>query len=390
MSPTTKESAMTLKQRKALTKKMWLDYSPAEIAIRCKVARRTIIRYAREMGLPKYVEPSIDMDVTERQLRTKLQRERRKSKQLIQKVVDLEAQVEVKHALSGTAEMYKIHNVNAVGTQAIAVVLASDWHIEEVCNPATIGGLNSFNEIICLSRVQRFFRHTVKLLKLSQTHTHIDTLILALLGDFISGSIHDELVEINRLSPTFAIIECQNHLASGIRYILDNTDVNLIIPCHSGNHGRMVSKNRHATEQGNSLERLMYHSLSLLFKNEPRVTFLISESYLSYVEVWDNFTIRFHHGHQTKYYGGVGGLSIPMNKSVAQWDKARRANLTCLGHYHNLLYGGNWVVNGSLIGYNAYALAIKASPEPPQQAFFLIDQNVGTTMFTPIILTEDR
>ena len=29
--------------------------------------------------------------------------------------------------------------------------------------------------------------------------------------------------------------------------------------------------------------------------------------------------------------------------------------------------------NGSLIGFNAYALSIKARFEPPQQAFFLID-----------------
>jgi hypothetical protein len=47
-------------------------------------------------------------------------------------------------------------------------------------------------------------------------------------------------------------------------------------------------------------------------------------------------------------------------------------------------------VNGSLIGYNAYALAIKASPEPPVQAFFLIDSRFGKTVVCPVILDHDR
>jgi hypothetical protein len=47
-------------------------------------------------------------------------------------------------------------------------------------------------------------------------------------------------------------------------------------------------------------------------------------------------------------------------------------------------------VNGSLVGYNAFALSIKAGFEPPKQAFFLIDKSVGKTVVTPIILSEDR
>ncbi len=45
------------------------------------------------------------------------------------------------------------------------------------------------------------------------------------------------------------------------------------------------------------------------------------------------------------------------------------------------------VTNGSLIGYNAYAQKIGASPEPPMQAFFLIDQERGLCHMTKIWVT---
>jgi hypothetical protein len=79
-----------------------------------------------------------------------------------------------------------------------------------------------------------------------------------------------------------------------------------------------------------------------------------------------------------------------MNKAVAQWNKLRHVQLDVCGHFHQLLDGGNWIVNGSLVGYSAFALSIKAGYEPPQQAFFLIDKTVGKTLVCPIILTENR
>jgi len=46
------------------------------------------------------------------------------------------------------------------------------------------------------------------------------------------------------------------------------------------------------------------------------------------------------------------------------------------------------LVNGSLIGYNSFALSIKASAERPQQMFALIDKVRGKTLVAPILLDE--
>ena len=181
----------------------------------------------------------------------------------------------------------------------------------------------------------------------------------------------------------------QNLIASGIQYLLDNTKLKIVIPCLCGNHGRITRKVQFATEQGNSLEFYMYHTLSRHFRNEPRVKFLISDGQHLYINIF-GLDVRFMHGHTIRYQGGVGGLYIPANKAISQFDKAHKSDLTVFGHWHNQRDGGNFLVNGSMIGYNAFALSIKADYEPPKQTFFLIDKERGRTVTAPILFPKRR
>ena len=46
----------------------------------------------------------------------------------------------------------------------------------------------------------------------------------------------------------------------------------------------------------------------------------------------------------------------------------------------------NFISNGSIIGHNSYAIAIKAAYEDPSQTFFLMDAKRGRTVTCPIYL----
>lgn len=270
-------------------------------------------------------------------------------------------------------------------SEATAVVIASDFHIEETVRPETVNGLNKFTIPIAEKRVEQFFQNTLKLVKKEQSATIIDTLVLALLGDFISGNIHDELLENCSLRPIDAIIKAENLLIAGIEHLLENSELKLIIPCHVGNHTRITKKIHISTEQGNSLETIMYHHMQNYFRDNPRVTFLISDGYLSYLKIYD-YTICFHHGHAIKFGGGIGGITIPTRKAISQWEKMKHADLHCFGHLHQFMDGGNFICNGSLIGYNTFAVMMKCDYEKPRQAFFLIDKKRGTkTVVCPIL-----
>ena len=153
--------------------------------------------------------------------------------------------------------------------------------------------------------------------------------------------------------------------------------------CSYGNHGRTTQKRRHSTGAVNSYEWNMYKHLERLFSKEPRVRFVIAEGSHVYLKVYDT-NIRFHHGDDVRYGGGIGGLAIPLRKAIDSWNVSCHADLTCIGHYHQLLDEGFAVVNGSLIGYNAFAQSIKARYEPPCQAMIIIDRDEGKRGVIPL------
>jgi hypothetical protein len=273
-------------------------------------------------------------------------------------------------------------------SESVATVVWSDHHCEEEILEEAVGGQNEYNLKIYDKRFINLVHGTISWFEIESVKTVIKTLVIALLGDFISGSIHEDLAESNLLLPVDAIYTAQEHLISGIKFILDNTpkDLEILIVCHSGNHGRMTKKQRISTEAGNSLEQYMYYTIRDYFKKEKRLKFLIGTGYHSYVQFFGgNYVVRFHHGHQINYQGGVGGLTIPVNKAIAQWNKARVVDLDVFGHFHTKFDGGNFIANGSLIGYSPYAVSIKASYEKPSQTFFLINREYNEkTVVAPI------
>jgi hypothetical protein len=268
-------------------------------------------------------------------------------------------------------------------SESVAVVLASDWHVEENVLLGATNGLNEYNLSIAENRATQFFQSTLRLVEIFQKDTKIDTLVLALLGDFISGSIHEDIAENTNLGPVEALRMAEGLIISGIQFLLDHSKLNLIVPCHSGNHGRATKEQRFATENENSFEYYMYHVIANHFEGNKRVKFLVSPSYISYLTVF-GYTIRFHHGHGMKYGGGIGGLFIPAYKAVARWNDGRRADIDCFGHFHQFRDGGSFICNGSLIGYNAYAVGKGISFEKPKQIMFVIENEKGRTFTVPI------
>ncbi len=269
-------------------------------------------------------------------------------------------------------------------SEATVVVLASDWHAEERVDPKRINGLNEFNLDIADERITTFFQATQRLTRLLQQDVKIETLILGMLGDFISGDIHEEVAEVCLLPPMEAIEFVQERVVGGLDFLLEHTTMNLHLKCHVGNHGRTTKTSRFATENGHSLEYLLYRWLATHYRTEPRVTFDIAEGPHSYATVYGK-RLRFQHGHMVKYNGGVGGIYIPVNKAINEWNKGLRVDYDFLGHFHQQVDGNNFMVNGPLVGYNAFALSIKAPWDVPKQTLFLLDKKRGKTCVWPIL-----
>jgi hypothetical protein len=320
---------------------------------------------------------------------------RKREKLLLVELENAEKRIEILENLKSFTNKQDI-NINPPDTkkdlsESIAIAVASDWHVEERVDPETVNYMNEFNPDIAKNRIRRFFEKVVFLTNISRGGTHIDTLLLALLGDVITGFIHEEHKESNFMTPLTAIRMVQNEIYQGIMYLLKHGGFKKIfIPCSYGNHGRTTQKIRSGTAADNSYEQHMYYTIRDMFKDNKQVEFCIDKSYLTYVTVFDKYVLRFHHGDAIRYEGGVGGLTIPANKAIAQWNKSRTAYLDIFGHYHQMLDGGKFVSNGSLIGYNPYAIRIKASYEEPKQVFFLMERDKGKTAVYPIFVSSEE
>lgn len=268
--------------------------------------------------------------------------------------------------------------------ESVAVLVTSDWHLEETVEPDTVQGKNEYNLAIARKRVRSIWPNFMNLVNMCRSAGTIDTLVLAMLGDHITGYIHEELQENNGLSPTQAVVEVIKLMTEGIEFLLKEGGFKrIIVTTKWGNHGRTTEKPRVGTAYKNSYEWMLFELLRGQYAADPRVEWQMSTGYFNYMQIY-GWTYRFHHGDGIRYGGGVGDVDIPLNKAIAQWNKLEHAHVDVLGHWHVRKCANNFVINGSVIGYNAYSIKIKASYEPPKQSFFLVHPTFGKTVEAPI------
>jgi hypothetical protein len=115
----------------------------------------------------------------------------------------------------------------------------------------------------------------------------------------------------------------------------------------------------------------MYHNLARTHKD---FNWRIADGYILRSEIQGK-RIRFHHGNYMKYQGGVGGITIPVIKAIAAWDRTWRADLDVFGHWHQYLAHPKFVSCNCLIGYGPYAEFVKAEYSPPSQTLIVIDKD---------------
>lgn len=333
------------------------------------------------------VEEAVNADIAKVSAKVEKITTERKNKELIQRLREAEQARDI--ALGISPKPYVIKNIKSTGkSEAVAFMVASDWHLAEGINPENVNDMNEFNPNIARQRAESFFRNGLKLVEMNQHAVDISTLVVPLLGDLVNNTIHEDAVESNTMSQAEEVDFAESVLMSGFDYLLKNSNLKIIVPCSTGNHGRTTQDRRCSTENGNNLETILYHHLANCYRNEPRIEFIVAKGYLSYLNLFDKYLIRLHHGHNIRYAGGVGGIYIPLNKAINQWNKLRHAYIDVMGHFHQFRDGGNFIANGSLCGFNAFAISIKADYEEPRQAFFLIDKKRGKTIVAPILLNE--
>lgn len=271
-----------------------------------------------------------------------------------------------------------------------AIALLGDVHAEENVERDVVLGINEYNPDICRQRMDKYFQELLKIVNHKRKNYKIDTLILGLLGDMISGYIHEDLQESNFMSPTEAVMFVKELLVSGIKFLADNGEFSkIVIPCAKGNHGRTTKKKRFSTAYKNSYEWMMYHDLKQTFKSfegYEHVEFVIPKSEFTYVESFDK-KLLFSHGDHFGFAGGVGGFQVPLRRWALNQQMVQHFDMAFIGHWHQVLNPTENVwVNGSVVGHTPYAVGKSIQPATPAQLLVLQHQKYGFIAHNKIVL----
>ena len=332
----------------------------------------------------------IDIDKVKRNSKAKEKEFKLQKGMLEHRVQELEDLLDMKEQienLSVKGKQIKEKKAGKSGTESVYVQAISDLHVGQVVKPERVNHLNKYDVDISIDRIEDMFRGMVKMIKKEQQEATINSVLIHLGGDLINGNIHPEIVEENEIGLMEQVELSQRLISSGIEYLQNHLPgIEFNIVCSSGNHARVTKKVQPSNEYAQSLEWLMYENLA---KHHPEVNWIIEKGYNTYVDVFGH-TFRFHHGHFVKYYGGVMGVGVPMQKAVAGWDKQLKADFSVCGHFHTYkIDPSQYMINGSVVGFDEYAQSIKAGWEPPRQGGFLYNNKWGTTVQIPIIFKDE-
>lgn len=255
--------------------------------------------------------------------------------------------------------------------------LVSDMHMGEVIDAAEMDGVNAFNPDICRGRMKRYFEAACVVGKRWAADTHCEGALLALGGDQVSGSIHDELAMTNALTSPEQVVAAVEVLAAGIiKLRLTYNRVHVVsVP---GNHSRTTHKSTAKLYSRLSYDTMIAAMLAERFRGDKHITFQYGPARDQIVPVFGR-TVFLTHGDAMGTGGGQGfaGPMLPIirgtKKVEAQQARfGRRPDLILHGHFHSSGNAGSVLSNGALPGNSEYGSVIRASPEPPRQWLFLL------------------
>lgn len=293
-------------------------------------------------------------------------------------------------SIPSTNEYKKIKKTSKKQEVEESVLLLGDLHIGEDVDPNQIGGLGEYNFTTFLYRLQHLSNVINKLVTNHLSNYNLKKLWVLGLGDFISGCIHEELVESSSTTVVDWVFGGAVVLAQFLR------DMCAIFPQVEfvgvvGNHGRLKKKpqfkNRHL-----NWDYILYQMLSGFTKEQKNLTFDIPKSFFTLRKInKHNFLIL--HGDNIRMYNQVPFYGI--NRTVARFtelmaSKRQFINYVTMGHFHNMStldnINGEKIINGSMIGGNEFSIGALTLGDDPKQLFFGVHEKMGISWRFPINL----
>lgn len=272
------------------------------------------------------------------------------------------------------------------GSPQSAVLMLSDCHVGAVVRPEQTLGFGGYNFPTFLRRLKRLEDSVVSILS-DHTTTHIDELVIPIIGDILDGSLThgSEAAQINTVFSQF--YGASHALSQFVRNLSGYVPKVRIFTC-VGNHPRMPNQHKTPTKNRfSNLDHFCYAHMQALLRDIPSIEFTLNSQPMAEFSV-QNHTFLAAHGDVLK--GGDRALGIPshaigraVSATAQQRAKTGRPtiNYFLYGHFHRAMElphsAGRVLVNGGFPGQDEYGMAENFSAVPPVQKFFLMHKTFG-------------
>ena len=277
------------------------------------------------------------------------------------------------------------------GSEAIVCTLLSDAHFDEVVNPDEVNGMNAYDRRIATLRLRRFFDKVASLPTQYLNGPSYKGVVVFMGGDMLSGDIHDELAQTNESTPMGTCLYWSEQIGAGLRMLSEvYPKVHVVSVC--GNHGRRTPRERMKMRAIDNFDFLMAQLSQRTVQDIGNVTWDIPAEADARLDV---YSTRYLLTHGNLGFGGGGGVAGLMPAIARGWQKRQQRDaatdpfdvLLC-GHWHQLKWGGQFIVNGSLKGMDEYAYMQSFGAEPPQQALWVVTPEHGPSWHMPIMVCD--
>jgi len=277
----------------------------------------------------------------------------------------------------------------------IPSLMLSDLHFGETVFSGQVNGVNEYNTSIAKRRLKRVVSGAIKLLRHTLAPGEFGGIVCIFGGDMLDGVIHDELRDTADETAIESVVTLHDELVPALKTLCDEFG-RVHVPCVVGNHGRLDRKPRMKNGPKLNLDWLLYQFVARTIEADPRylgkITFQIPDGFDASYRI---FGTRYLLTHGDSFRGGSGitGPLLPWMRGDHKTRKQYGAlgmpyDVLVMGHWHQLRYLGQIIVNGSLVGFNEYALKSRFDYEAPQQALWLTHPMRGLT-FQEGVFAED-
>ncbi len=277
------------------------------------------------------------------------------------------------------------------GSPGVPILFLSDLHIGETVNPEQVYYTNAFDLDIAKARLDHTFATAKALLLEHLAEPSYPSFVLVLGGDIINGELFTEHTATNALYPLQQVELAAEWLSDHILG-LSKAFPKVSVYGVPGNHGRDTRRPWAKDFALRSADHDCYRRIARYCRDLKNVDFNFPAARdLNFTVA--NRTFRLTHGDQFKGGDGIIGPAGP----VIRGDVRKRVSASMIpgrpvdydimlcGHFHTLLITDRLICNGSLKGFDEYALQIGAPWEPPRQVLFTVHPKFGVNWTMPIL-----